>query len=235
MYAKLTVPEKLKDLRIMDKHLALEELAEQTGLSKSALGKYETDEYKDISPFAIVTLAEFYGVSTDYLLGLTETKNHPNTALDELRLSDGAIDILKSGKLNNRLICEILCHEDFRRLLVDSEVFVDRIAEMHTEEFTSIMNVGRLRVLEKNGDVNNLDARTLEIAEDVDKHYIEGVLTQDLLLMLNDIREKHLTDNTTADAPYTADEAQKKINEVMNFKGSAQEKQSLQNSKHLSL
>ena len=51
----------------MQKHLTLEELAEQTGLSKSALGKYETDDYKNISPFAIVTLAEFYGVSTDYL------------------------------------------------------------------------------------------------------------------------------------------------------------------------
>ncbi len=54
------------------------------------------------------------------------------------------MDILKSGKLNNRLICEILCHENFRRLLVDSEVFVDRIAEMHTEEFISIMNVAGL-------------------------------------------------------------------------------------------
>ena len=225
MYAKLTIPERLKDLRVMQKHLTLEELAEQTGLSKSALGKYEADDYKDISPFAIVTLAQFYGVSTDYLLGLTETKNHPSTTLSKLHLSDEALDILRNGKLNNRLICEILCHENFRRLLVDSEVFVDRIAEMHTEEFTSIMNVGSLKVLEKSGDENALDARTLEVAEEVDKHYIEGVLTQDLLTILNDIREKHLTDSTTADAPYTADEAQKKIDEVMNFKGIEREKQ----------
>ena len=49
MYAKLTIPERLKDLRVVDKHLTLEQLAEQTGLSKSALGKYETDDYKDIS------------------------------------------------------------------------------------------------------------------------------------------------------------------------------------------
>ena len=52
MYAKLTIPERLKDLRVVDKHLTQEQLAEQTGLSKSALGKYETDDYKDISPFA---------------------------------------------------------------------------------------------------------------------------------------------------------------------------------------
>ena len=88
MYAKLTIPERLKDLRVVDKHLTLEQLAEQTGLSKSALGKYETDDYKDISPFAIATLADFYGVSTDYLMGLTENKNHPNTELQSLHLRD---------------------------------------------------------------------------------------------------------------------------------------------------
>ena len=75
----------------MDKHLTLEQLAEQTGLSKSALGKYETDDYKDISPLAIATLADFYGVSTDYLMGLTENKNHPNTELQSLHLSDDTV------------------------------------------------------------------------------------------------------------------------------------------------
>ena len=61
MHTKLSIPERLKDLRVVDKHLTLEQLAEQTGLSKSALSKYESDDYKDISPFAIATLAEFYG------------------------------------------------------------------------------------------------------------------------------------------------------------------------------
>ena len=103
MYTKLSIPERLKDLRVVDKHLTLEQLAEQTGLSKSALGKYETDDYKDISPFAIATLADFYGVSTDYLMGLTENKNHPGTELGALHLSDAAVDVLKAGRFNHRL------------------------------------------------------------------------------------------------------------------------------------
>lgn len=81
MYTNLSISERLKDLRVVDKHLTLEQLAEQTGLSKSALGKYESDDCKDISPFAIATLAKFYGVSTDYLMGLSENKNHPNTEI----------------------------------------------------------------------------------------------------------------------------------------------------------
>ena len=91
MQIKLTIQERLKDLRV-ERGLTLEQLAEQTGLSKSALGKYEADDFKDISPFSIVTLAKFYGVSTDYLLGMTETKNHPDTELGALHLSDGAIE-----------------------------------------------------------------------------------------------------------------------------------------------
>ena len=40
--------ERLKDLRL-NKGLKLEELAEQTGISKSALGSYEKDDYKEIN------------------------------------------------------------------------------------------------------------------------------------------------------------------------------------------
>ena len=35
---------------------------------------------------------KFYGVSTNDLLGITETKNHPDTELGALHLSDGAIE-----------------------------------------------------------------------------------------------------------------------------------------------
>ena len=73
MNITLTIQEKLKDLRVA-RGLSLEELSAETGISKSSLGKYEADDYKDISPFNLVKLAQFYGVSTDYLLGLTEQK-----------------------------------------------------------------------------------------------------------------------------------------------------------------
>lgn len=67
-------------------------------------------------------------MSTDYLLGVTELKNHPNAELHELHLSDAMLELLKSGMINNRLLCEMALHKDFRRLMVDIEVYVDRIA-----------------------------------------------------------------------------------------------------------
>lgn len=113
----ITVQERLKDLRT-ERHLKLEELAAATGISKSALGSYENEDYKEISHKNLMTLAEFYGVSTDYLLCLTENRNHPNTELTELHLSDEMMNLLKSGRINNRLLCEIATHEDFRYSLI---------------------------------------------------------------------------------------------------------------------
>ena len=42
----LTIQERLKDLRV-ERGLTLEQLAGETGLSKSALGSYESEDYKD--------------------------------------------------------------------------------------------------------------------------------------------------------------------------------------------
>ena len=59
MHTKLTPQERLKDLRVVDKHLTLEQLEAQTGLSRAALGNYERKN-QGISAFAIATLANFY-------------------------------------------------------------------------------------------------------------------------------------------------------------------------------
>ncbi len=92
----LSIQERLKDLRV-EHGLTLEQLVEQTHLSKSALGSYEAEDFKDISHYALIKLAKFYGVTTDYLLGLAETKNHPNADLADLCLSDDMIELLQSG------------------------------------------------------------------------------------------------------------------------------------------
>lgn len=69
----LSVQEILKDLRT-ERKMTLEELAAETGISKSALGNYENNDYKDISLGNLIILAKYYDVSVDYLLGLKENR-----------------------------------------------------------------------------------------------------------------------------------------------------------------
>ena len=224
MQIKLTIQERLKDLRV-ERGLTLEQLAEQTGLSKSALGKYETDDFKDISPFSIVTLAKFYSVSTDYLLGMTEIKNHPDTELDALYLSDDAIEVLQAGKFNHRLLSEMLCHKAFQRMMLDAEIYVDRIADMRINDMNAMLEAVRKMALMKQDGQDDLATRTLELAQVREDDYFGHVLADDLKAILRDIREEHSNDTTTADTPSIAEEVQSQLQDAMNFECSDAEKQ----------
>ena len=56
MQPKLTIQERLKDLRV-ERSLTLEQLSAETGISKSALGKYEAERFQGHQPFSMVELA----------------------------------------------------------------------------------------------------------------------------------------------------------------------------------
>ena len=224
MNIKLTIPERLKDLRT-ERNLILEQLSEATGISRAALGKYEADDFKDISPFSMVELAKFYGVSTDYLLGLTEHKNYPNTELDALHLGDDAIEVLRTGKFNHRLLSELICHKDFQRFMLDAEIYVDRIADMRINDMNAVLEAVRQMALMKNGgDANDLYLRTLEVAQIREDEYFGSLIVDDLKVILRDIREQHRPDTMTADESALVATVQGQLQDAMNFEGSSEEK-----------
>ena len=224
MQPKLTIQERLKDLRV-ERGLTLEQLSAETGISKSALGKYEADDFKDISPFSMVKLAKFYGVSTDYLLGLTEQKNHPNTELDALHLGDDAIEVLRTGKFNHRLLSELICHKDFQRFMLDAEIYVDRIADMRVNDMNAVLEAVRQMTLMKNGgEENDLHLRTLEVAQIREDEYFGSLIAGDLKDILRDIRSEHRPDTMTADETSLVATVQGQLQDAMNFEGSVEEK-----------
>lgn len=224
VYTALPIQEKLKDLRV-ERKLTLEELSEQTGISKSALGNYETNDYKDISHNNIVTLAKFYGVTADYLLGLSENKNPANADLTDLHLQDEAIELLKSGKLNNRLLCEMIGHENFRRLLADIEIYVDNIAGMQIKNLNAWIDVVRAELIAKyDPDKDDPYLRVLEAAHIDDHEYFSQMVHDDIDKIIRDIREAHRHDSVSAPEMTAAEQMKKDLEEVANFKGSKMER-----------
>lgn len=225
MQVKLTIGERLKDLRV-ERKLTLEQLAAEVGISKSALSKYESDNGKDISPYSILVLADYYGVSCDYLMGRTETKNHPNTALHELHLGDASIDVLRTGKFNHRLLSELICHKDFQRFMLDAEIYVDRIADMRVNDMNAVLEAVRQMALMKNGgEENDLHLRTLEVAQIREDEYFGSLIADDLKGILRDIRSEHRPDTMTADEVSFAENIQNQLRDAMNFEGSSEERQ----------
>ena len=148
MKGATSIQERLWELR-KDKGLNLEELSELTGISKSALGSYEKEDYKEINHGNLIALADFYGVSVDYLLCRTENREQINTPLTELHLNDEMVALLKSGRINNRLLCELATHKDFIKFLADIEIYVDGIATMQIQNLNALVDTVRHEIIER--------------------------------------------------------------------------------------
>ena len=223
----LTISERLEDLR--KKHgLTLEQLAEATKISKSALSKYENQDFKDISPFNVATLAKFYGVTTDYLLGVSNMERPDDAEIQELRLTNGALDVLKSGGFNGVLLSEVICHRDFLQLMVDMEIFVDHIAQMQINNLNYGLGTARGIVQKQyRPDENELFYRTAELGEIPADEYVSSVLRDDLTGILRDIREAHpkkAKDDADISPVAVMEEFQKKVQAVIEGEGSPEER-----------
>lgn len=190
----ITMQERLKDLRV-ERRLNLEQLAEATKLSKSALGSYESDEFKDISHYALIKLAKFYGVSTDYILGLTETRNHPGAALEELHLSDDMIELLKSGRINNALLCELATHPDFPRLMAGLEVYVNGMAVKLVQTANSFIDAASANIVkEYNPGADDPYLRQLVAAHVDEDGFCRYTIGRDIAEIARSLREAHKDD-----------------------------------------
>ena len=191
---ELSIQERLKDLRV-ERGLTLEQLAEKTHLSKSALGSYEGDNFKDISHYALIELAKIYEVTVDYLLGRSQTKNHPNADLAELRLSNDMIELLKSGLIDNSLLCELVVHPDFPRLMADLEVYGNGIAGKQVQSANAIVDAVSATIMKQyNPSLSDPQLRQLIAAHIDDDSFCRYVIQQDINKIALDLREAHKDD-----------------------------------------
>lgn len=85
---------RIKELR-EDLNLRQVDIANETGIDQRTLSNYETGKTSPDS-YAIVKLAEFYGVSCDYLLGISDMRQIGKSgALEEIQIIRKHLDNLE--------------------------------------------------------------------------------------------------------------------------------------------
>lgn len=92
----VNIGKKLKALRI-EKNLTQKQVADRIGLSISAVSSYESgNRYPSYD--VLVKMARIFHVSTDYLLGMTDTRNIDVTGLNEseIALVSQLVDMLRN-------------------------------------------------------------------------------------------------------------------------------------------
>lgn len=142
MEIKLTMGEKLKDLRI-EKRLTTKQVSQMTGISEAVYNGLENDNDRDTGYSRIIALAKFYEVPTDYLLGFTESRITKNIELKQLHLSDKAIETLMSGNQNNHLISDLIEHKEFSNLINSIDVYVRQLAAPHIGTVNNMLTIAQ--------------------------------------------------------------------------------------------
>ena len=156
----LSIQERLKDLRV-ERGLTLGQLAEQTGLSKSALGSYETEDFKDISHYALIRLAKF----EIYVNG---------TALKQAQGANAIVDTMSATVIKKhnpgmsdtqlrQLITAHIDEDEFCRYVIQRDINGIALAlrETHKDDFFSVPEDNPLKeMLETAGEIVSQDSDT---------------------------------------------------------------------------
>ena len=224
MKTQLSIQERLKDLRV-EKGLTLEQLSQQIKIPASTLGSYESDDYKEIPHRNIIDLAKFYEVSTDYLLGLTENRQHDNISISDLHLSDAALSLLNDQKLNTLLLSELITHEQFRKLMIDLEIYVDGLADMQVKSLNFVVDLGRKILLKRhNADEYNLQLNTLNMQHLELNEYFSHVIDDDMHTIIKDIRDAHKGDIDSAPPKTITEHWEEILEKAENFVGTSKQR-----------
>ena len=122
MQTYITTNERIADLRNMS-GLTQKELCDKADIPYSTLSRIERGEITNVSNDILIKLSNFFNVSTDYLLGLTNVKFRKNIELSELGLSNKALFAILSGNLNTDLLSRMIEHSHFVTLLDSADAY----------------------------------------------------------------------------------------------------------------
>ena len=105
------------------------------------------------------------------------------------------VDLLLSGTINNRLLCEIATHDKFKELMADTEIFVDGIATKRFNDLNSSLEDVKAEIIDQNPDANNDHTlRTLSAAQVKEEDFFCHITHKTWDIIIKDIRKKHEQD-----------------------------------------
>lgn len=190
------VHEKIGDLRI-EKGLTKKQVSKDLGIPASQLTRIENEDIKSIGHELVIKFADYFGVSTDYLLGKTSVRTKKNMELDELGLSHKALVTLMSGKVNMQLFSRIIEHNYFIPLMDYAEAYFESaheegfltrnsVIDLATTDISEYIKTNSSQAMEGRKDIRHLNAQKVTGAEaDLEK------LKSMFLRIMKDVKEEY--------------------------------------------
>ena len=128
-YLPGTIRERIQD-QIKEKKITQGELASEIGISESALSRFLSGKTDKIGDDSIIKIADFLGVSTDFILGQTDSPERRNYDIEELGLSYKAAMAMYTREVDTDVVNRLLENPRFPAIThMIARYFKDDIAE----------------------------------------------------------------------------------------------------------
>ena len=129
IYLPGTVRQRIQD-QLKEQKITQGELAAAIGLADSSLSRFLSEKTDKIGDEYIIKIADFLGVSTDFILGQTDFPERRNYDIGELGLSYKAAMALYTREVDTDVVNRILENPQFPEITrMISRYFKDTIAE----------------------------------------------------------------------------------------------------------
>ncbi len=150
------IHERLYDIR-NDLKLTQQEMADILGVTRGTVSEFENNESKHLNEEQIIRLAEKANVSFNYILGFGNAKNVTAVTLDQVGLSDRAIQVLQGKSLEMKVLNDLLESEHFPMLLSQIKVLQDAKLAASTIKYNNTLNLIACMVDKTNAEHEELE------------------------------------------------------------------------------
>ena len=197
------------------------EVADELNMQASVLSHIERGETKSVSHDLIIKFAEYYNVSTDYLLCISDIRIRRNAELEELGLTNKALLQLLQGNVNGDILSRLLEHRYFPQLLdtvnsyfteehnagfasrnavIDMETaslkeLIKENPDCRTETQHGIREINAQKITGTEADIEKIRSIFLIILKDIKKEYdipLPDISTEELQKQLTNMRKQAL-------------------------------------------
>ena len=189
---KGTPAERVRDLR-RERNLSQQELGNVFGVDKGTISKIENG--KTINSDLALSFAEYFGVSLDYLFGLSDDRSSVNYDLKKLGISSAAAEKLCSEEVDADIVNMLIEHPDFGNFSIALALyFTDAVTVGACVQNTIFDEVSRIVGYMRNdhSDEAAHDINTVKYPHtDFDLTAIQNMFSNMILDIKGDIGHQH--------------------------------------------
>ncbi len=197
--------ERLRELREEHGYKSRNKLADVIGVDRTTYGRIENGSTKTINSDILISLATLYDVSTDYILGLSNTPEKVYDDIKVLGLSVEAAQNLSSGKVDSRVINELLLNKKFAVATKFLAGYYSGIANKTYEEKNKMLDFNQAMIesmvadgrLPDNQEIRNLSGRIKAQKESTTPVELEKIKNT-FMAAVKEIKEKIITEVSEA-------------------------------------